>query len=70
MQFNQIICNKILALFKTRRKLHGLTYDKLNLSSIAIVKGNNSLKQPLTYSIVTSRGSPAELNVFRAAGKH
>ena len=31
-----------------------------------IVKWNNSLKEPRAHSIATSRGSPAELDVFRA----
>ena len=30
---------KSLALFKTRRKLHGLSYDKLNVLSIADCQG-------------------------------
>ena len=30
-----------------------------------IVKGNSSFKEPRAHSIATSRGSPAELDVFR-----
>ena len=45
-----------------RRKLYGLSNDK----SSRIVKWNNSLKEPRAYSTATSRGSPAELQVFRA----
>ena len=55
---------KILALFKTRRQLYGLSYDELIDLSIAdcqLLK-----KGPRAYSIATSRGSPAELGVFRA----
>ena len=54
---NQIICNKN----KTRRKLYGLTYDKL-FSQSRIVKGNNSLKEPRARApIATSQGFVVEL---------
>ena len=48
-----------------RIKLYGLTNDILFYQS-RIVKGNYSLKEPRAYSIATSPGSPAEVDVFRA----
>ena len=45
---------------KTRQKLYGLSFDKLIVYSIGIVKQNNSLKEPRA-PIATSRDFPVEL---------
>ena len=52
-----------LALFKSRRKLYGLSY--LLFPQSRIVKGNNPLKETRA-PIATSRGFSAELGNIRA----
>ena len=52
-------------MFKMRRTLYRVSYDKLIVFSIADCQGENSLKEPCA-PIATSRSFPAELRLPRA----